>query len=225
MKSFILLCLFCSALAVNVIWEQELAPKVPPNITQQFISNYTLGDPLSNTSYYGNIAVDYIHGGGVWTLNGVSWIPIHILTTFIAHPSPQEDTINLLWYADDLCWNLGKGSLDDVTLFPLAIPAGSTYQGTEELRGQECQVWKFESDKFSANVTMYVNAKVFNPMRIELEAYGDTLSWDFIETIVGAFNPNIYKVPGGLQCQASPFELNKEETVYSRFMNLIRPRQ
>ena len=52
MKIFVLLCLVCYALAWDVFYD-DTAPPVPPNITQQFVSNYTIGDPSWNSSFSG----------------------------------------------------------------------------------------------------------------------------------------------------------------------------
>eukprot|EP00026_Physarum_polycephalum_P016771 Phypoly_transcript_17770.p1 GENE.Phypoly_transcript_17770~~Phypoly_transcript_17770.p1 ORF type:complete len:136 (+),score=9.49 Phypoly_transcript_17770:194-601(+) len=103
-------------------------------------------------------------------------------------------------FAGDVCWDVGTDSLEDVTLFPLAIPAGSLYLGIEVVENQSCQVWSFDSVKFNVNVTIWVNEKVFNPVRIDLEAFGDTLRWEFTNTVVGPFSPSVYDVPEGLDC-------------------------
>jgi len=201
----VLACLACAAATA-------LAAPTPPEIAKQFTANYTIYQAQNNTpnsdgEWYGFLAVDYVNGGMLYTLNGYNLLPIFLSTNFIASPNGEKDATQLYWFYRDICWDTGAVPIEDIHMFPLRIPENATYKGSEVLRGKPCSVWEWDSRReYDANITIWVGQKQSDIVRVSFNNAPEfgVIRWDFLNTVVGPIDPSVYSPPK-LPCPGFPY--------------------
>jgi len=215
MRSILLIALFGLALANKIhLTDLELTPDTPtpPPIAKQFRTNFTLSivdfNSNPNSLFQGYLAVDYVNGGGLFSFGGEEYIPLYFHTNLIA--SPNAANITGYMFQEQLCWNTGMVPLDYLQIFPIEIPSNATYIGQQTVNGIKCTVWLWPEsfDYYGADIEMWVsqsNDAIVRIVMTQIEYIGE-LQWDFSNTQVGKFNPDIYSPPN-LDCPPIPFFL------------------
>jgi len=200
--------LFCIVSAVVVV---VVAQPSPPNINQQFQTNFTLSGSAfignSTVLFNGFLAIDYINGGLKFIFGGEEYVPISLHTAVTASPNQQTQEITGYMWEAPLCWNLGQVPKDFLILFPLQIPADATFLGNTTSNSESIGMWQFTESYsgYTTQVEMWVawdNTAIVKVLFEQLP-YLQTLEWDFFATIVGPFSSKVY-APPKMKCTAGP---------------------
>jgi len=197
-----------------------IAQPNPPNVAQQFTSNFTLvatkyANQTAVSLFTGQIAIDYVSGGGRVIVSGEEYVPVYLSTAFTATPDPTNGLITGYMWEAPLCWNLGQVPLDFLVLFPLSIPATATFVANQTINGQNCGGWTWESS-YNTIVTLFASYKTGAVAEVIFGSvpYLGTITWNFFDTTVGPLNPLVY-APPKLTCTAGPLFAQKNITPLS----------